>query len=48
MIYSSNAWNDALSQVGDDGVIAKILGVAYDSARFKRYACAAYLLKSTV
>ncbi|GAX39861.1 hypothetical protein NIES4075_08210 [Tolypothrix sp. NIES-4075] len=40
MSYSSNAWNDALSEVGDGGVIAKILGVAYDSARFSLKHCA--------
>jgi len=37
MTYSSNAWDDALSEVGDSGFIASILSTAYDSARFKRY-----------
>ena len=37
MTHSSNAWDDALSEVGDGGFIANILGTAYDSARFKQY-----------
>ncbi|KOP24215.1 hypothetical protein AMR41_22895 [Hapalosiphon sp. MRB220] len=37
MTHSSNAWDDALSEVGDGGFIAGILGTAYDSTRFKKY-----------
>ncbi|WP_026736748.1 hypothetical protein [Fischerella sp. PCC 9605] len=37
MTHSSNAWDDALSELGDGGFIANILGTAYDSTRFKKY-----------
>jgi len=37
MTYSSNAWDDALSEVGNGGFIASILSTAYDSSRFKQY-----------
>lgn len=37
MTYSSNAWDDALHEVGDGGFIAGILSTAYNSARFKQY-----------
>ena len=33
----SNAFNEALSEVGDGGFISGILSTAYNSARFKRY-----------
>jgi hypothetical protein len=38
MSYSSDAFNEAFSEIGDGGFLDNILGIAYDSARFKRYA----------
>jgi hypothetical protein len=38
MSNSSSVWNEAYSEVGDSGFMAKVLGTAYDSTRFKKYA----------
>ncbi len=38
MSYSSVVWDQALSEVRNGVFLAKVLGVAYNSRRFKKYA----------
>lgn len=38
MTFSSDGWNQSFAEIGDGGFLAKILGTAYDSSRFKNYA----------
>lgn len=38
MTFSSDAWSQSFAEIGDGGFLAKILGTAYDSTRFKNYA----------